>query len=380
MIRVPVSTTQRALLVFPSLELGGAERQGLHVARFLRAKGWEVNIWSTLGHEGAIADECKNLGIATAAHRFLWPCRRSSLVRDTWRLVWALRRLRPNVILSYCASPNVGCGLASRLAGVKACIWGQRDVQGLRGDRVERFAFRRASAVICNAEHEVEYLERMLGQTRVATHVIHNGLDLVPAKKTRGEWRRELQLPDGVPVGVMLANFRPEKDHATLLRAWTRLLEGVAEGAVRPCLVLAGAPHSTHGDVMRLAMQLGIADWVRLPGQVKDVTGLLQACTVGILSSHREGLSNAVLEYMACGLPVVATDLAGNREALGDGAGESVVAGEDVEGLADLLRTLLTDTGLRDVLGAKNRARASAEFSVERMCEATLRVIEACLG
>lgn len=369
----------RVLFVFPSLELGGAERQGLHLARHLKEIGCEVSIWSTLAGRGRVIEECEAAVIPWATHRFLWPCRKSSLVRDSWRLIRALRRERPHVILSYTTSPNVGCGLAWRFSSAKACIWGQRSVNDLRGDAVERLAYHRVSGVICNAGHEVEYLRRTLGKTAAPMHVLHNGLAPAPAERSRQGWRMRLGIPENAVVGVMLANFRPEKDHVTLLRAWARVMYLVSD--VESChrLVLAGAPQFTHEEVKRLAGELGVRDTVCLPGQVKDVTGLLGACDIGVLTSHHEGLSNAIIEYMASGLPVIATDLPGNREALGDDAGQPFCKPGDADDLAARLQALLCDAGLRRELGARNRQRASQEFSIARMCEETTAIIAGLL-
>ena len=160
--------------------------------------------------------------------------------------------------------------------------------------------------MICNAAHEVQYLRHTLGETSAPVFVVHNGIELEPCEKTRAEWRAELGISEDVTVATMLANFRPEKDHPTLLHAWRRLLGTIAHGQSRPRLLLAGAPQETYPAVRQLASCLGLLDTVSFPGQMRDVSGLLAASDVGILSTESEGLPNAVLEYMAGGLPVIA--------------------------------------------------------------------------
>lgn len=367
---------KRILFVFCSLELGGAERQGLHLARHLKRLGYDVRVWSTHAGRGLVADHCEAAGIPWAVHRFRWPCRKGSLIRDGWRLVHALRKERPDVILPYTTWPNVGCGLTWRLSSAKACIWGQRNVNCLRGDPVERFAYRRASAVVCNAEHEADYLHRTLGETGARRYIVHNGLELEPARKTRAEWRTELGLSADATVFTMLANFRPQKDHPTLLRAWRKMLDATPEdGTHRPHLLLAGAPQQSYLTVRQLADNLDLLDTVHFPGQIEDVSGLLAASDIGVLASTHEGLSNAVLEYMASGLPVVATDLPGNREALGEAVQPSLVRVGDADELADRLRDLLADPYTRACIGRLNRQRVQTAFSVEAMCEKTVTII-----
>lgn len=366
----------QVLFVFPGFELGGAERQGLHLARYLKERNFRVSVWATIGNgKGPVVDICESESIPCEVHRFLWPCRKSSLLRDGYRFLSALRRIRPDVVLGYCNSPNVACGLIWRLSSVKAFIWGQRNVHQLHGDAIERYAYRHASAVICNAAHEVDHLQETLRQTRAGVHVVHNGVELKLAQRDRAEWRRELDIGENAVVAVMLANFRRQKDHPTLLRAWAQLMEKGGEELPNRHLVLAGAPQFTFEDVQSITAELGLQDSVRFAGQVSDVSGLLAACDVGVLISHHEGLSNAVLEYMGAGLPVVVTDLPGNREALGEVPEIVLCPAGDPECLAQDLTTLFQDRHLRAELGHQNRLRVIDQFSVESMCRATTEII-----
>jgi len=96
-----IVANKRILFVFCSLELGGAERQGLHLARHFKNMGCDVRVWSNHAGPGLVVEECDAAGIPWAVHRFRWPCRKSSLVRDSVRTLWALRQERPDVILAY---------------------------------------------------------------------------------------------------------------------------------------------------------------------------------------------------------------------------------------------------------------------------------------
>jgi glycosyltransferase involved in cell wall biosynthesis len=365
---------KRILFVFCSLELGGAERQGMLLARYLKRMGCDVRVWGHLGG-GLVEEQCNEAGIPWAIHRFRWPCRKSSLVRDGWRVLFALRRERPDVILTYTIWANISCGLTWLWSPAKVCIWSQRNVHDVQGHPIERFAYRRVSAVVCNAEHEVDYLRRTLGETRAPITVVHNGIELPPCVKTRTAWRRELGIGESTTVATMVANFRPQKDHATLLHAWRKVLATIPEGQTQPRLLLAGVPQQSYDAVRRLASDLGLLGTVSFLGQVKDVSGLLSASDIGILSSNHEGLPNVVIEYMASGLPVVATDLSGNREVLGDDPQQPFCKLGDPDSLAAQLQVLLHDPELRHKLGTRNRQRASEEFSLDKMCKTTADMI-----
>lgn len=371
-----------ALFCFCSLELGGAERQGLYLARYLKAHGCDITVFSTLGGPGLVAEFCDQLAIPYQVHRFLWPCRKTSLVRDGFRLWRAIRRLQPDVIIPYTTSPNVGCGLVWRGTPAGACIWGQRNVDCLHGDALERFAYRGASAIICNAEHEVQYLQKMLGDAKSAVHVIHNGLDLPSAELTRNQWREKLKLRNDAIVAVMVANFRPQKDHQTLLYAWQKLKEScrdVSNFRGSPQLLLAGAPQMSYAKVGALAQDLELSDSVRFLGQIEDISGLLAASDIGVLCSTREGLSNSLIEYMASGLPVVATDLPGNLEALGDDPMQPFCKPYDADALAARLLSFILSAERRRLAGERNRKRAAEHFSIHSMCQAMARVIAGLL-
>jgi glycosyltransferase involved in cell wall biosynthesis len=369
---------KRILFVLCGFDLGGAERQALHLARYLKSQGCDVRVWGHHHHHAGpelVIDYCDAAGIPWAVYRFRWPCRKTALMRDGWRMLRGLHRERPDVILPYTTWPNVGCGLTWRWSWARVCIWGQRDVERLRGDAIERFAYRRASAVICNAEHEVDYLRRTLGETRAPVFVIHNGIDLEPCRKTRAEWRFDLRIEENATVATMLANFRLGKDHPTLLHAWKKMLMTIPDERTRPRLLLAGAPQESYTTVHQMANSLGLIDSVSFLGQVKDVSGLLAASDIGILTTTDEGLPNAVIEYMASGLPVVATDLPGNRETLGDDPQQQFYKTGDPDSLAARLHALLRDQDLRRKLGTRNRQRASAKFSIDAMCKKTVGII-----
>ena len=382
---------KRILLVFCSLELAGAQRQGMHLARYLKGMGCDVSVMATNGRTGFFNKECSDAGIPWSIQRFHWPCRKISLLRDSWAMVRTLRKVRPNVILSYTTWANVGCGLTWRLSPARMCIWSQRGVNSLRGDALERFVYRRVSAVICNAGHEVGYLHQTLGETPAPVHVVHNGVQLAPCQKTRAEWRGELGIEGYSTVATMVANFGHYKDHPTLLRAWQKVLKSLPEGQTYPRLLLAGFANSIPylEVVQRLIIELGIEGSVKILGQVRDVSGLLAASDIGILASGRvdiispneqspfaqEGLSNSVLEYMASGLPVVATDLPGNHEALGENPQQPFCKLGDADSLCACLKVFLHDPNLCRELGERNQQRALADFSLESMCEKTVGII-----
>jgi glycosyltransferase involved in cell wall biosynthesis len=140
----------------------------------------------------------------------------------------------------------------------------------------------------------------------------------------------------------------------------------VGEGELRP-------------QVEAKVSALRISDRILFPGRRSDVPRLLSACDLAVLSSRAEGFSNAILEYMAAGLPVVATDVGGNREALGNDSGFLVPA-RNPQALAQAISQLVADRNLRVTIGeaAAHRARTlfSTEQSIERLVEYYAELVE----
>jgi glycosyltransferase involved in cell wall biosynthesis len=126
-----------------------------------------------------------------------------------------------------------------------------------------------------------------------------------------------------------------------------------------------------------LAGQLGLAAHVTLAGVCRDVPRALAALDIFALSSRSEGMSNAILEAMAAGLPVVATDVGGNPECVVDGATGFIVPSGDDESMAERLGLLVGRPEDAVAMGAAGRARAEALFDVEAMVRRTMELYDA---
>ena len=162
--------------------------------------------------------------------------------------------------------------------------------------------------------------------------------------------------------------FRPIKDHATLLRAFARVRREDPEA--RLVLVGSGGSADPRAGLDRMASELGIADAVRFAGVRKDIPRLLKVSDVYVNSSRFEGMSNTILEAMAAGRPVVATEVGGNPELVQDGTtGYLVPAGEEGP-MAERIGELLRDEALRAKLGAAGRAHVEEVHSMGGMVRA----------
>jgi L-malate glycosyltransferase len=268
---------------------------------------------------------------------------------------------------------------AARLAGAKV-IASRFDLGHWysRGHHVlEALASRAADEVYTNAEAVREMCIAQEGIPPDRVVVVHNGIDLEEFDCAR---RRPLLAPvpglelgeDGRsrrPTVAMVANLYAVKGQLELIEA----LE-IARRSVPELLVLCAGEGPMRPVLEQQIRARGLSESVVLLGHRLDVPAILQRAHLGCLCSHAEGLSNAVIEYMAASLPVVATAVGGNVELVteaGSRASGHLVPPHRPAALADRLIGLLRDPAPRAALGAAGRARVEADLTLTAMIEKT---------
>jgi L-malate glycosyltransferase len=196
------------------------------------------------------------------------------------------------------------------------------------------------------------------------TRVIRTGIDVAAIRSHRGDRdriRATLGLEPGHLVIGTIANFRPQKDYPTLLRAAAR----VARAHPHARFVAVGDGPLEH-EIVRLRGELSLLDTFLLLGRRDDPARVLAACDSFVLASRFEGLPLALMEALAMGLPVVATSSAGVRECVTDDQEALLVPVGDADALAAALARVIEDSGLRERL-ARGAEEAAARFDISRM-------------
>lgn len=357
-----------------SLKLGGAERQAILLARLLNEKeNFDTEVWAlTRDHSDVqIAELCERYQIPWRAVAFHLHGRPLKLLRDLTRLAVQLRHAQPAAIISYVNVPNIACGLVWRLTGAQTHIWSQRAsymIEKHKRRRITRLAIRQTPLFIANSHTGAKFLLQELGVKSDRIRVIQNGVELPAPSSDRSTWFSRLGLDNkrDYLLVCMVASFREEKDHETLLRAWSRAIRRLSSGNDDVKLLLAGRKDRTFDKIYTLVAELELHESVAFLGHVSDVSGLLSIVDIGILSSHTEGSPNAVLEYMMAGLPVVATDIGGIKEAVGDAYPYLSPPGDIIK-MSDHIIQFATRPELRARVGAANRQRAQSEFSTQKL-------------
>ena len=366
-----------ALQLIGSFHQGGSERQAVQLTRLLSESGrCNVSV-ATLDRSGVLLDDMRRLGLVDIPEYRLNNFYDLHAARQVWRFARYLKKREIDVIHTHDFYTNVFGMAAAALARVPVRIASRREssVRPSSQRFVERCAYRFAHAVVANCEEVREQLIREgLPQQKVRT--IYNGLDparVQPAQPDRGKILSALALPADKRFVSITANMRahvwnPEpacyKDHPTFLRAAQRVSERVPDAA----FIVAGEGELKEATE-NLARDLGITDRTFFIGRCQDVGSLLYISEVCVLSSRAEGFANAILEYMAAGRPVVATDVGGAKEAIVPGETGFLVKPGDHSAMADHIISLLSQPEDARRMGNHGRKVISEKFSCQRQLQ-----------
>ena len=301
-----------------------------------------------------------------------------------WKLWRLFRELRPAMVHSRNLAA-LEAQLPAWLAGVPCRIHGEHglDVHDLDGTRrkyrwIRRFYRPLVHRYIALSRQLGDYLRQQVGVADKKIRLICNGVDIERFRPGQRVLRdsilpRDFVNPDSIVIGSV-GRLEPVKDQLTLVRAFIKLCRCRPQES-RLRLVLIG-DGSLRQELESLVAQAGIQQQVWLAGSVDDVPPLLHALDIFVLPSLAEGISNTILEAMACGLPVVATRVGGNEELVVEGETGFLVPRAYPGAMAETLLHYLEDDTLRDRHGAAARCRVKKNFSIHGMVNRYLEVYD----
>lgn len=273
-------------------------------------------------------------------------------------LMARFRETKPDIVQTFFPGAHLYGTLAAWWTGVPVIVASRRDTGYWRGPSyaLTRPLVNRAVDVWqCNSRAAAEsVLSEGVPASRI--QLLPNAIDcrrFAPASsQERAELRKQLGLPANSTVFVAVANLRPVKSPGTLVEAAALLLRRHSD----VYFVLVGSGPLREVLTAR-ARELRIAEALRFLGEQPEVAPYVRAADAGVLSSLSEGSSNALLEYMAAGLPVVVSDVGGNRE-LVDGL---FFKPGNAEEFAEKMKYLIDNPQEAEAFGRRNRQRASAQ-------------------
>ncbi len=345
-------------LMINTLETGGSERQFAAIAGGLKSRDLDLRL-GCLRRTGIFAKDMGSISEFPPGGSLVgWQSQRTR-----WQLSRYLRRDHVAVAHSFDFYANLMLIPAAWLAGIPVIVGSHRQLGDLMSwphSRVQRLVFQMCDLVVCNSRAAADCLRRLgLPESKLA--VIPNGLpDAAFAQPPPA-----LSPAAGkVRVGMIARMNDPAKMHSILLRVAAMLAP--RNPALEFILVGDGPMRSA---LQQEARSLGLGDRVVFLGERKDIPAVLASLDISVLSSRSESLSNAILESMAAGLPVVACRVGGNQELVLEGETGFLVPEADVEAFAAAIERLAGDADLRRSLGARARIEARENYSLEEICK-----------
>ena len=292
---------------------------------------------------------------------------------QAWRLAKLIRRERYDIVQTFHQKADTYGALIAWLAGARHLISSKRDTGEFRKPR-HVFVNRRlrwlfdAFIAVAEGVRAAVVARDHLPPARVTT--IYNGVDttrfVVPSAAQRAAARERFGFGGSDFVVGMVARFRPEKNHDIFFAGLQQVLPRIP--SLRVLAVGDGPLHATFRQQLA-ASDLGSR--TIFTGAVDDVLACLWALDVGCLTpGSNEGFSNAVIEQMAIGLPMIVTAVGGNAEAVRDGENGYVIAPRDAAALGRAVMALHGDPARAAAMGRASRLRTEQKFSLQRMCAA----------
>lgn len=354
-----------------SKTLGGGERAVLQLSSQLPEHGFQASILTFFLDPESPARKM------TTAPIYLLPLRRTCGIgglRAALRFRQFIMREGVAIVHTVFESSDLFAGFVTRAGSSAKLVWSRRDMGILRKPK-HRIAYRLLAgvphAVVAVSEEVRQYCVRTDGINSARVHTIYNGLNIERFVNTGNRSR-------GGQRVVSVGNIRRVKGHDVFIRAAAI----IAKRFPRARFTIAGEvlEQQYFQELLMLIDNLGLADRFGFEGGVTDLPSFLAGADIFVLPSRSEGFSNALIEAMAASLPVVATKVGGNPEAVKDGVTGLLVSPEDPDALADALKELLSDSERSWAMGAAGRRLAIHEFSNDRVIHQLAEIYQRLLS
>jgi sugar transferase (PEP-CTERM/EpsH1 system associated) len=345
---------------------GGMERGLLNIVNYGDCDRF-YHVILCLSEAGAFADQLRS----PACSIFEFKKRAGNDLRLPGRIAAVARRYKLNVLHARGWPTLVETALAARLARVRVTIYGfhgrtLEDLQGinLRRRWIQKVMIRSYQCVLTLNRRMQSELAAECGLSEDHIRIIANGVDVKTFRphEDRNALRAAFGLPKDRFIIGNVARLDPVKNHEVILRALCRM----RDRGLKPLFMLVGeGPH--RAMLEQEIRRLQIATDVCLFGYSDRISRLLNCMDLYVQSSFYEGFSNTILEAMACGLPVLATDVGGTADLLDNGREGFLFQPADDEALAALIMRLQQDNPLRRSMAERARRRVLEHFSVHTM-------------
>jgi glycosyltransferase involved in cell wall biosynthesis len=354
----------RILFVLTGLAYGGAETQLVRLATRLKSRGWEVSVVSLMPPKAYVEDlEAAGIPVFSLGIR-----RKLPDLGPVLRFARIIRKWRPDIVHSHMVHANLLARIVRFLAPIPVLICSARNID--EGGRFREVLYRLTDS-LCDLTTQVSHagLERYVRMGAVPRHKIRyipNGVDterFKPNLEDRLKFRKELGV-DGF-VWLAVGRFDPPKDYPTMFQAFARVVHKHSN-----TILLIAGDGPLRKTMENLARELGIEKRTKFLGIRRDIPQLMNAADAYVMSSSWEGMPNVLLEASATGLPIVATDVGGNREIVLDGVTGFLVPPRNPEALArTMLRIMDLSDEERKEMGKRARKHIEVKFNLDRVVD-----------
>lgn len=375
---------QEIIFFIGSLDFGGAERHLVFLLPKLKEKGWKVSL-VTLVSKGPMASLLENQGIKV---RCILNQRYSTLLRRLPRIIKTPLRLIPTIgqlvllfrkkkeaFFHFFLPETYVIGMvAALLAGIPLqTIMSRRSLNNYQQDKpllrwLERKLYSKTLAILGNSSAIIDQLHQEEGIPLDKLTLIYNGVDYsqFTSVTSSENTRASLGISSDVLVLIIVANLIPYKGHADLLKAIALIKDKLPKNWQLLCV---GRNDGIGDKLLNQTRDLGLDKHIHWLGVRTDVPALLHCADIGLLCSHQEGFSNAILESMVAGLPMIVTDVGGNKEAVVDEKTGYVVPAKNPQRLAEAIMKLASDSEKRKLMSVAASDRAHQLFTLEKCVE-----------
>jgi glycosyltransferase involved in cell wall biosynthesis len=369
-------STLKITYLLGSLREGGTERQVLELLRRLDRSRFEPSLIlmedANMERAQGLIEQCFVLGIPQGGNA-RWFFRSASIAKAVMRAQAHMKHLGSDIVHAFLPGPCILGGIAARIARVPLIIGSRRSLPSqYRAGRwtagwADTAAFSLAHFNLGNSSAVSREMIRVAGCPASKCGTLRNGVDLQrfrpdlpsPIRQQLG-WTK-----DEVVLG-QVANFRPGKRHSDFVE----MAAALAQRRPQARFILAGADYGAKSSVLRQIDACGLGAKIKVLNGCPSPEEIFAALDVYVCTSEAEGLSNVILEAMACAKPVIATDVGGNQEAVRHEQSGFLVPVGDVAAFSQRAETLIADACLRRTMGTNGRRLAETEFSLAAMVEA----------
>ncbi|SHM58478.1 Glycosyltransferase involved in cell wall bisynthesis [Caldanaerovirga acetigignens] len=361
---------KKVLHVITDTNIGGAGRYLLNLLSAWDESRYSVAVACPAG--GELEKRLKDLGVKVY---LLKGGEKSFKILHLVQILGIIAREKVDLIHTHA---SLSGRIAGRLLGRRVVLtrhWmGKKSEMGIFRPLINRIFYQLLTDRVIAVSRAVKVSLMEIGVPAWLIKTVYNGIDVPNISGNCGKLRKELNMPERIPLIGMIGRLVPEKGHEYAIRAMPEVLKKFHDTR----LVLVGdGPFRPYLE--DLCGKVGVKDKVVFLGFRKDVEEIAIDFDVILMPSLSEGLPLALLESMALGKPVVASEAGGIPEIIKDGENGVLVPPKDEGALAEKIIRLLTSNEMREKLGENARQTVLSKFTAKIMAENTMRIYDELL-